>query len=561
MSEKKSIDIAIIIPKDDEFKAFKTAFDLELSKSDGELPGGKLYYRFNLQIEIQDSISQLSLIAIFLNDQGNNISSSITEQILAKFDPTLIFLVGTAAGREEKIKIGDIIISSLVIDASAWRYEEEPTPRTKQHNPPEKILVDLKRYLGEIFLKDEYFAILKSKLEELYDDTEIIEIFDDTETKIDVNVIASSEFLHLNPTFLQKIWDIDDRIRCIDMESGGFGEVCKGSIGKQWLIVRGISDYGSPQSKKEEYRLASSIKAFLFLKMFLEKGLKEVHPKWIRIPESEETILSQENFYAKYDIISFLKKEIKSQIGIDLFNIELTSSISLADLESICVGRSKDIENYHNILSQIREKYFTDKYLDYSYENDLRGLMPYWAIELNNISKLLIIDLNSSNIIDVGIGNGLEIQYLFKDVKELTGVDISRQMLDKVKEKFPWVKLIHNPAENLGDISTNYADVYISLRTFQSSLLDIPHALREMQRVLKPRGTVILSIANGFVHEKNGEKKIIRGLLSLGSNYQVDKNLSLKIAKKILVKLNQMGFEQTGIKSEKTDVYIWGKNP
>lgn len=561
MERKENVDIVILIPKDDEFKAFKASFDLELNRSDGELQGGKLYFRFNLQIKIQDSPSQLSLVAVFLNDQGNNITSSITEQILAKFDPTLIFLVGTAAGHEDKIKIGDIIISSLVIDASEWRYGEEPTPRTKQHNPPEKVLVDLKRYLGELFLKDDYFTILKSKLEELYEDTEILEIFNDLETNIDVKAIASSDFLHLNTDFLQKVWNIDDRIRCVDMESGGFGEVCKGSIGKQWLVVRGISDYGTSQSKREEYRLASSIKAFLFLKMFLEVGLKETHPKWIKIPESEETTLSQENFYTKYDIISFLKQEIKSQLGIDLFNIELTSSISLADLESICAGRNKGVENYCNILSEIREKYFTDKYLDYSYENDLRGLIPYWASELNSIFRLLTININSSVIIDVGIGNGLEIQYLFDDIKELTGVDISKKMLDKISEDFSWVKLIHNSAEDLHEIETNYADVYISLRTFQSSLLDIPQALREMQRVLKPRGIVILSIANGFVHEKDGEKKIIRGLLSQGSKFQVDKNLSLKIAKKILVKLNQMGFEQTGIKSEKTDVYIWGKNP
>ena len=52
MERKENVDIAILIPKDDEFRAFKASFDLELNSSDGELRGGKLYYRFNLQIKI-----------------------------------------------------------------------------------------------------------------------------------------------------------------------------------------------------------------------------------------------------------------------------------------------------------------------------------------------------------------------------------------------------------------------------------------------------------------------------------------------------------------------------
>ena len=559
MPRKENIDIAILVPKDDELNAFKVAFDIELEKSDGELNAGKLYYKFNFQMESQDTT--LSLVVILLNDQGNNISSSITEQILSTFNPTITILVGTAAGCEEKIEIGDVVISSLVIDFSEWRYEEQQTPRTKQHIPPEKISVDLKRFLNEKFEKVDFISASKLKLEELYEYEEIIEKFSSPETKVEVKAIASSNILYLNRDLLQIVWENDDRLRCIDMESGGFGGVCKASSGIQWLVIRGISDFGTPQSKKENYRLAASINACIFLKMFLENGLKETHPRWIKIPESDETILSEENFYSKYDVISFLKEEIHKRIGVDLSNIEITNTISFADLESICRGRSEDAESHYEILSEIREKYFTDKYLSYNYENDLRGLIPYWAQEFNTILRLLTIDLSNSIIIDIGISNGLEVEYLFQNVKKLIGVDVSQQMLDKVQEKFPWISIIHNPAEKLTDVKTNYVDVYISLRTYQSSLLDIPQALREMQRVLKPGGIVILSIANGFIQIENSEKKIIRGLLIPGTKNHVDKNLSLKIGERILIKLNQMGFEQTGIKSEKTDVYVWGRKP
>ncbi|MEE9379182.1 MAG: methyltransferase domain-containing protein [Candidatus Lokiarchaeia archaeon] len=561
MSQEEIVDIVILIPKDDEFKAFISAFGIKLEKSDGELREGQLFYKFNFPTEIGDSISNFSINVVLIDDQGNEISSSITEQVLTKFDPALIFLLGTAAGREGKVKIGDVIISSLVIGAIEWRIDEEHTARPRHHTPPEKIIVDVKRYIGETFHKDEYLSILNNNLKDLYQESKILEIFLNPITKIETGVISSTDNLYVNPEYLQKVWGIDERIRCVDMESGGFGKVCKSYQRKQWLVVRGISDYGTKESKQEKFRVAAAFKAALFLKMFISNGLKETHPKWIRIPESEQVKLSSDNFYTQYDIISFLKREIKEKLNLDLTEIEINSSISFIDLLFICKGRDKKGSDHYKVISKIREKYFTEKYLNYTYENDLRGIILHWSIEVFSIINFLSIDLRSSVILEVGVGNGLEIPFLFKEVKEVIAVDISYAMLEVVKKKNSYVNIVHNPAEKLDDIDTNSIDLYISLRTYQSSLFDISQSLREMQRVLKPKGAVILSIANGFVNEIKGKKKIIRGLLVPGSAGLVDKDVPLKIAKNIIKKLNQMGFEHTGIKSEKTDVYIWGQKP
>lgn len=558
---KEKIDIAILIPKDDEFKAFKSAFELDFKKSDGKLNREKFYYKFALNIGIQESISSISLVVVFLNDQGNLISSRITKHIIDEFDPVLLFLVGTAAGREGKVEIGDVVISSQIVDCQEMRLDEKKTPRIRLYEVPENILVDIKRYLGEFFSIEKYYSSLNVILEKLYDKNNLPKLFLNPQTAFKVGGIASSNYLHLDKTILETFWNIDERMRCIDMESAGFGSVCRNSIQKQWMVIRGVSDYGTLLSKKEEYRVAAAAKASYFLKTFLQYGLRESHPRRIRIPESEDSKLSLDNFYAKYDIISFLKEEIKNNLNIDLSNIELTSSISLTDLESICIGRGKKNKDFHEILSNIREKYFTLKYLNYDYDNDLRGIIPYWSTEVIDIFNRLYIDIRSCIVMDVGIGNGLEVPYLFKQVRKLIGVDISGPMLKKVKEKFPLIRSVHNSAEDLNEIDTNYVDVYISLRTFQSSLFYIAQALREMQRVLKPKGIVILSIANGFVNKIDNEKKIVRGLLIPGSKNLTDKNTPFRIANGILEKLNETGFENTGIMSEKTDIYIWGQKP
>ena len=101
----------------------------------------------------------------------------------------------------------------------------------------------------------------------------------------------------------------------------------------------------------------------------------------------------------------------------------------------------------------------------------------------------------------------------------------------------------------------------LSLRTFQSSLFDLSSAIREAYRVIRNNGFIIISIANGFVDEINGEKKVIRGLLIPSSKIIVDKNTPLRIALTVHEKLHNLGFESIGILSNKTDIYVWCKKP
>ena len=63
--------------------------------------------------------------------------------------------------------------------------------------------------------------------------------------------------------------------------------VCK-QYKSPWLVVRGISDYGTKSSKKGVYRIISSLTAATFLQMFIDHGLVECFPFTIRVPESEK---------------------------------------------------------------------------------------------------------------------------------------------------------------------------------------------------------------------------------------------------------------------------------
>lgn len=558
MIPKDSVDVAIIIPKEDEFRALEWAFGTQFKQSSGKLIGGKPYFRFKHKLFTSEGTGEISIAVVLINDQGNSIASSVTEQVFTHLNPILIFLIGTAAGREGKVKIGDVVVSELVFDIQEWKIEKKETPRSKQHIPSDRILYDVSRFIGKDSSTKGWLEKLQSAPKGLYSNKIIPKKFWSERPDVHLKLVASGNSLQLNPDKLKLVWDLDDRIRCYEMEGAGFAMVCK-QYKAPWLVIRGISDYGYLESKKEEHRVAASLAVATFLRMFIEHGLIECFPYSIRVPESEKSELSDKNFYTHFDILTALKMGIKDKLGFDLSGVDFGRSLSLADFEAICVSQGANIKDSRDVLSEIRETYFTKKYLDYTYQNDLRGLIPGWATEVRDIISSFSIDIGSCTILDVGIGNGLEAPYLFPNFKKFIGLDVSKAMLKQAKKIFPALEIIHNSAEDMDAIETASVDMYISLRTYQSSLFDMNLAIREGNRVLRHRGVFIVSIANGFVDIENSKRQVIRGLLIPGTRRVVDKSAPRKLADRVIEKLTDLGFESIGYSLLKTDIYVWGQ--
>jgi nucleoside phosphorylase/ubiquinone/menaquinone biosynthesis C-methylase UbiE len=555
MTERQRCDLAIVIPKHDELNAFQQAFGITLGKSEGKL-GDKRFWIVSIP-----TAPDLSIAVVLLNGQGNVVATDVTRQLLSKLDPALLFLIGTAVGRKDAIHLGSVVVSSVIVDAQERRVEKGSVRfRTKQYETPEAIRVDVGRFFESKTLIKDWRRKLSAVCASLCPEAQSVK-----ERWRNLNVelahVASSNDLNLDPAALQQLWNIDDRIRCADMESAGFALTLRNELQRQWLTVRGISDFGTRASKTRANRLAATASAALLLRTFIESGLSESHPHSLRVPESSSSELSKANYYARFDATKTMTEALRKKLRVDLTGIDLGASLTLSDFESLCVARGADRIRTRAVLSETREEYFTGKYLNYSYEDDLRGLIPTWAHEVRDILLDVGIDPKRCTVIDVGIGNGLEAPYIFMDVRRLIGVDVSRKSLAKARATFLELECHDDAAENLRHIKTSSADVYVSLRTYQSSFFDVSAALREAQRVLRSRGLLIVSVANGFVDIESGSKKVIRGLLVPGTRRVIDRNSPRKLADQIVQKLEDLGFEGVSYKSTKTDIYIWGQRP
>ncbi|MFK5957563.1 MAG: methyltransferase domain-containing protein [Lutibacter sp.] len=104
-----------------------------------------------------------------------------------------------------------------------------------------------------------------------------------------------------------------------------------------------------------------------------------------------------------------------------------------------------------------------------------------------------IIPLASGNVLEIGIGSGLNLPYYSKNIKKLTAIDPSKELWLRNKvntQKLPFdFQFIVAEAENLPLTSDSFDSIIITY-----TLCTIPNlhsAFSEIKRVLKPTGKLL----------------------------------------------------------------------
>ena len=571
-----STDVLVIVPKVDELYWVGAAFDFDFDKPDRLLPpeSKPVYDR-----TFRDATGNpLQLSFVVMDEQGNTASSLITREAIATLDPTLAVLVGTALGNPKRCAVGDVVLSVQVAIVTEPKALEEGkySWRGRHLEPAGRMRRDAGRFREFLDV-----APLAREYQRLWSERQASIRGPQVLQGIHHESVASGDILIADEQLAQQLWNYDDRLACYDMESAGFSRVLgsqaedshNGASGVNraheldWIVVRGISDFGNATSKGSvTNRQAASIAAGLVLREFLSAGLKECHPFQLRPPTDMSGEIPADHFYVKKSGTQYFRSRIKNDLGVELPIDQPLRSRTVAALSALLFplthAKRDDVVAY---LEWLRAQYFEEKYSDYTYDHDLRSLLPAWALEVREIVRG---DLNlpraGLEVLDVGVGNGLELEALFGEegvvAGSVTGVDVSVGMLDVAAARFPGLKTLCASAESLVGIESRTIDLYVSLRTYMSRLFDAPRALEEAVRVLRPGGGIVLSIANGYVVEDGGKRQLVRGLTVSGGE-AIDLEKPHAIAFRLLRLLWDFGFEDTGHHSSTTDVYVWGRAP
>ena len=262
-------------------------------------------------------------------------------------------------------------------------------------------------------------------------------------------------------------------------------------------------------------------------------------------------------FYAGFRISHLLQEGLIKQ-G---YFLEFDEIRQYTNIESLALSLSahynKDYTEMYMTIQKVLSSAFNTKYGSYSYENDTRSVDKSWHERFQNIlCSVVNSPLHTIKIIDVGVGSGHEAIKLFSDYDNVTFIDIARDGLRIIESQMPKSKTYMLNAEQLTNISSSTYDLYVSLRTYNSSFFDIVKALNEAFRVLKEDGKIIISIANGFLRIEN--KTIIPGLIIPRTDF-VDIYRGVNIAKNIRNIMQQIGFYKINIIPSEAEIYITTK--
>ena len=167
-------------------------------------------------------------------------------------------------------------------------------------------------------------------------------------------------------------------------------------------------------------------------------------------------------------------------------------STSTLALEFVSLGLSQ----IEAISFACTQKYGTPEYFTMHREEREK---VNWAATYLEICQKLGIDVADKKVLVVGVNDGMDIE-LFNHC-QIIGIDPCHQALALARAKFPHHEFQIALAESLPPADASI-DAYIALRVINCSTVNIKSLVEELQRTLKPNGSFIFSIANGFFDKK-----------------------------------------------------------
>jgi nucleoside phosphorylase len=273
----QAIDALVICPLAKELNPSLYVFDLDpAAREDRNIDGHKVYFT-----KIPRQHGGDLQVAISVVTKPRNVPSALaTAALILRLNPTAIFLSGIGAGVKGKVELGDVVISTLVIDIAGGRAEVD---KIRSRDSPCKPPSPMDKYV-DYFRPDKkswrtgVTAILSRIRRTRRFSLPPARALSDQPLEIHGGIVVAGEQLVADgslPQYLEK----DDRIRSCEMEGSGFAQACEGGR-KPWLVFRGICDFGDP-AKNDEWQATAAVLAAKAVRAFLQSEYRlptEVEP-------------------------------------------------------------------------------------------------------------------------------------------------------------------------------------------------------------------------------------------------------------------------------------------
>jgi len=291
--KRHHFDVAVLTILNAEFEAVASA--LGINRKTVEHLCEDVTYHTTL---IRNKKAQNNLsIAIFCSAlPGNTYIAALTTLIAKELAPSLIVLVGIAAGiKPETVyqgtKIGCVFMPKEIFDFTMSVEESAVDTGSDHHDQLERTRHRIKTYdvpapIQRQFTSPNASRVLKIRNEILnkkkfsinnlgtipekkkHESLAFLEMHVSIEAEFSDKMLASSNALLKDPDVLKQLQRTRGEIRIGDMESAGVAVGCQ-LTKTNWMVVRGVSDFGDKDKTDQFHRFASA-NAAAHLRVFLE---------------------------------------------------------------------------------------------------------------------------------------------------------------------------------------------------------------------------------------------------------------------------------------------------
>lgn len=137
---------------------------------------------------------------------------------------------------------------------------------------------------------------------------------------------------------------------------------------------------------------------------------------------------------------------------------------------------------------------------------DFEEKVPSHNLDHRFIEKYLASFSPGQKILDLGAGTGvISNEMMHEHQLDVTAIDLSKEMIDLARENYPDLKILKMDISKLEFSDSHFDGVFAMYSLIHIADPEIPQALKEIHRVLKPSGMLYLALQEPItIKDKDG---------------------------------------------------------
>jgi nucleoside phosphorylase len=201
-------------------------------------------------LDIPGSSQRYTIVVLLLLDMGNDEAASATTQLLNRWHPNYVLMVGIAGGVKGQVELGDVVVAKY-----AFYYEQAKLTLEGEQLRPEQFPSDRLLY-GRAYTYE------AAEWHGLIDSIRPGEASEQMIPSVYFAPIASGEKVIADQETISKLVKACPKLAAVAMEGAGVARAARGYPGSPgYLEIRGICDFADPQKNDNWHGYAANAAA------------------------------------------------------------------------------------------------------------------------------------------------------------------------------------------------------------------------------------------------------------------------------------------------------------